>query len=113
METKSRDELIKEFKEDVIDYYFGDDEVTEEKLNDLDTGELAQSKLSVYYTGLIDQANELEGYEWKQVWLYASELRDDSTSPYEIIQDNLYMLYIEIYMDAIYDLVQETKEEEE
>jgi len=109
MKTKSRFELIKEFKEDVKEYYL-DKEYSENDLIDLDVGELAMSKLSVYYTGLIDQANELEGYEWKQVWLYASELRADSSSPYDTIQDNLYMLYVEIYHDAIFELKEESKQ---
>ena len=110
MKTKSRFELIKEFKQDIKDYYLYNDNFTEEELNDIDTHELAQSQLSVYYAGLIEQANELEGDEWRQVWLNPSELRAENCSPYDTLMDNLYILYIELYSEAIYELIQELKQ---
>jgi len=108
--SKTRYTLVKEIKQEMKDYYLHDENFTKEELEDLDTHELAQSKLSVYYGGLIEQANELEGDEWTEVWLNPSEFREENGSPHDTLSDNLYSLYTQLYSEAIYELIEELKQ---
>ncbi len=100
---KSRYQLTKEFKISLIDNYDNNELIA--MYEDTDYNEFVESLISVYYVELVEQCNELTGQEWSQVWLNPSDFGKENPSPYDILADNLYMLYSEIAAEALEELV--------
>ena len=106
-------QLIEDIKSDLIAFY--SIEELRASLEDLDWYEISESYVSVYYYQLIEQCFALVGEEWSEIWLNVSDYSYglENPSPFDILQGNLYELYHRLVGQAMEEILEGQKPEEE
>ena len=106
-------DLIEDIKSDLIASY--SIEELRASFEDSDFNEIVDSFIPVYYYQLIEKCFALVGEEWSEVWLNGSDYLNEkhNPSPFDILQANLYNLYNRLVGQAMEEILEGKKPEEE